>query len=293
MAKFRYQLNGSWFKGNTHIHSTASDGGKTFAELAEIYANAGYHFLFRTDHWVISDARSDPQPYPLLWLDGVEMDGADRAGTDYHVVALGPLKDISRDMGFSDALDAARRQGSLLILAHPLWMGNTFEDAARWQFDGVEVYNHICQYLNGKGFGGAYWNAMLKYHPNTLAIASDDAHANWDDPDLNRGWVVVNASECTPETILEALRAGNFYASTGPEIHDLRYDGEQLVVECSPVRYARLVGPAFLGVRAAATNGEGLTRAELPVPQHWPYVYLELEDYQGRTAWSNPLFAGG
>jgi len=59
MRQFRYSTAGRWFKGNTHIHSTPSDGGKTFAELAELYASTGYDFLFRTDHWVASDAAAD------------------------------------------------------------------------------------------------------------------------------------------------------------------------------------------------------------------------------------------
>ncbi len=29
MGSFRYDTSGSWFKGNTHIHTPASDGGKT------------------------------------------------------------------------------------------------------------------------------------------------------------------------------------------------------------------------------------------------------------------------
>lgn len=290
MPTFRYQMNGSWFKGNTHIHSTASDGGKTFAELAQFYAEAGYAFLFRTDHWVLSEAGADPQPYPLLWLDGAELDGEDDAGTYYHVVALGALQGIERGMGMSAALQAARAQNALLVLAHPQWTGNSFEEAARWQFDGVEVYNHVCQWLNGKGHGGAYWNAVLKQFPNTLSFAADDAHANPGDPELNRGWVVVNAAQCTPGAILAALKAGNFYSSTGPRIHTIQVDGERLWVECSPVRFARLVGPAYRGIRAWGCDGQDRTRAEFQIPRDWPYVYLELEDAQGRVAWSNPLF---
>jgi hypothetical protein len=56
---FRYDTSNQWFKGNTHIHSTVSDGGKSFGELAEMYASVGYDFLFRTDHWVASDTAQD------------------------------------------------------------------------------------------------------------------------------------------------------------------------------------------------------------------------------------------
>ena len=60
MPAFRYDTSGAWFKGNAHIHSTASDGGKTFPELAQMYAGEGYDFLARTDHWVASDVEAAP-----------------------------------------------------------------------------------------------------------------------------------------------------------------------------------------------------------------------------------------
>jgi hypothetical protein len=152
----RYNSSDNWYKGNTHIHSTASDGGWTFEELESAYAGAGYDFLFRTDHWVCSDAQSDRADSPLLWLDGIELDGFDEQDSYYHVVCLGRFVGLSRDMGFSAALAAARVQGGLLILAHPCWTGNSFEEATRRDYDGVEVYNHVCQWLNGKGDNLAY-----------------------------------------------------------------------------------------------------------------------------------------
>ena len=54
----RYNTTGIWLKGNAHIHSTASDGGKTFSELAELYSAAGYDFLFRYVKEFIYDGKS-------------------------------------------------------------------------------------------------------------------------------------------------------------------------------------------------------------------------------------------
>jgi len=99
VLRFRYDTSGKWYKGNTHIHSTASDGGKTVAEITELYAGADYDFLCRTDHWAASDfgPREAGGGGPL-WLDGVELDaplqqlrrdraaaaGRQRAGSDLH-----------------------------------------------------------------------------------------------------------------------------------------------------------------------------------------------------------------
>ena len=288
--QFRYNTTGTWYKGNTHLHSTESDGGKTFTELAELYAGTGYDFIAYTDHWFSSDAKSLTINTPLLLLDGIELDGYDHTGAYYHAVCLGKIEDVSREDGFEAALRKAKDQGALTILAHPHWSGNTFDDALRWQFDGVEVYNNVCHWLNGKGSGAVHWNVMLKSAPGTLGFAVDDAHLRPSHPAWNGGWIVVNSMRLTEQDILHAIRNGNFYASCGPSIKSLKFDGAELTVESSPVRYVRLVGPDSRGQRIWAQDNGLLTSTSLAVPMDWDYVYLEIEDEGGRVAWTNTLF---
>lgn len=289
--RFRYDTSGQWFKGNTHIHSTASDGGKTFAELSELYASAGFHFLFRTDHWVASDCQADRQSYPLLWLDGMELDGHDTTGASYHVVCLGTLTDITRERGFMAGLEAARAQGALLILAHPHWCGNSLEDTRRWSFDGVEVYNHVCHWLNGKSNGLVHWDAALRNDPNVLAFASDDAHLRPEHPGWNGGWIAVNAQTCTRDAIMAAIRKGNYYSSCGPEIQSILREGEMLKLVTSPIRFMRLVGPGRNGERIGTFDGPLMTEICMRIPSGWKYAYAEIEDERGRRAWTNNLSA--
>ena len=288
---FRYDTSGQWFKGNTHIHSVASDGGKTFADLAALYASADYDFLFRTDHWVCSNTAEDTDAYPLLWIDGVELDGKDHTGALFHVVCLGVVEGIRREDGFDAGLQAARDQGALTILAHPHWCGNSLEDSLRWKFDGVEIYNHVCHWLNGKSGGMTHWDAALMQDPSTLGLAVDDAHLREDHLGWNGGWLVVNAAACSADAILEAIRRGNYYSSCGPQIQSLAFDGEELQVETSPIRFARLVGPGPRGIKCATADGAPIDSFSVKVPKEWSYAYLEIEDMEGRRAWTNSLFA--
>lgn len=288
--RFRYDTGGRWFKGNTHLHTTNSDGGKTCAEAAEMYASAGFDFLCATDHWVASAVNETCPRDDILWLDGIELDGHDETGARYHVVGLGKLTGITREMGFAAALAALRDQGALTILAHPHWTGNSFDDALRWAFDGVEVYNHVCRWLNGKGDGVVYWSAMLQRNPATLAFAADDAHLRPEHPGWNGGWIMVNAAERTPARLLDAIRRGNFYASCGPEFRSIRFDGTHVKIETSAVQFVRLVGPAHLGQRLGSFDHQRLTSARFAVPVEWKYAYLEIEDERSRRAWSNSLF---
>jgi hypothetical protein len=278
-----------WFKGNTHIHSTLSDGGKTLKQLGRMYAAKGYDFLFRADHWVASDTRSGEEGAPLLWMDGVELDGTDQAGTYYHVVCLGRFEGIRRELGFEAALAACRAQGGLRVLAHPFWLGLTAPEVERWEFDAVEVYNHVCQWLNGKGDSLVHWHQALARNPRTLALAVDDAHITSKHPGWNGGWIMVNAPECTPAAIVAALRAGNYYSSTGPAFESILCADGRVTVQTSPVRFIRLVGPRDSGRRVGAFRGKLQTGATFDVPSDWPYAYVEIEDARGHRAWSNTL----
>jgi hypothetical protein len=232
----------------------------------------------------------DEEAYPLLWLDGVELDGKDTSDAYFHVVCLGQVKGIDREAGLVEAMKAAREEGALLIAAHPHWCGISMGDCLRWSFDGVEIYNHICHWLNGKSNGLVYWDVALQQNPNTLALAVDDAHLKSEHPGWNGGWIVVNAEECSQQSIMAAIGRGNFYASCGPQFKSIVLDGDEVVLTTSPVRFIRLVGPSFRGKRAGTFDGSLVSDARFSIPDDWRYAYLEIEDEGGRRAWTNNLF---
>ena len=289
MSAFRYPESGDWYRGNTHLHTTASDGGTEAEAVAALYAEAGYDFLFRTDHWVDAGQAAAPAEPPLLWLDGVEIDGQDATGAAYHVACLGTVRGLERENDLEAAMAAAREQGALLILAHPYWTGNNLADAFRHGFDGVEIYNHVCRWLNGKGDGAFVWDAMLQRDPNVLGLAVDDAHLRPENPVWQGGWIMVNAESATAADILGSIRAGRFYASCGPEFRSIRCEGNTVSVETTPVRFIRLVGPAWRGTRLWSYDGELVDEAEFEIPNDWAYARLELVDDYGRHAWTNTL----
>ena len=288
---FRYETSGHWYKGNTHLHTTASDGGLSIEEVGDLYAGAGYDFLFVTDHWVESNVDPLQDKSPLLLLDGIEIHGTDDTGAFFHVACLGKTEGLKEEDGFLNGLQAAREQGALRILAHPHWCANTLENALRWKFDGVEIYNHLCHWANGKSSGMVHWTAMLERHPNTLALAVDDAHIRPEHPLWNGGWIVVNAAECSRDAVLDAIKRGNYFSSQGPAFKTLSYDGSTVSLTTSPVRFIRLAGPAWRGHREFAFDGPLLTEASLPVPEDWDYLYLEIEDEKGNRARTNALFS--
>lgn len=288
--QFRYTSEGNWYKGNTHLHSVASDGGKEIHELGKLYRDAGYDFLCLTDHWVSSRITPAETADGLLWFNGIELDGKDARGAAYHIVCIGDFEGIDQLSSLEQAVNRAHEQNGFIVLAHPFWMGNTFDDCLAHPFHAVEIYNNVCQWLIGKGDGLAYWNNMLAANPNILGIASDDAHFIAEEPVWQGGWVMVNAKNRTHTAIMEALRSGQFYSSTGPKIHSIRIEGDHVHIETSPVQYIRLVGPAWQGNLIGTPDGVPITSASLPLPVDWRYAYIEVEDPLHRRAWTNSLF---
>jgi hypothetical protein len=104
--------------------------------------------------------------------------------------------------------------------------------------------------------------------------------------------------------VLDALRTGMFYGSTGPEIRDIEVSEGDVVVRCSPAEAVTLYSGRRSGARANAgrlgypnhseiieRNDDGLiTAARLFRPYEAPYGRIEVLDRSGNKAWSNSLW---
>lgn len=86
-----------------------------------------------------------------------------------------------------------------------------------------------------------------------LGIAADDSHDYDGRPGSHtgRGWVMVRARYLTPESLIRALRAGDFYASSGVTLRELAYtpDTRTLRVSVAPEPGAAYT-IQFVGTRA-------------------------------------------
>ena len=275
-----------WLRGNLHLHSNLSDGHLSIKEVVNRYSDAGYDFIALSDHWKTYLA-GDENHQPLVVLNGVELDGFDRFNSYYHVLAIGVRETISPNGVIENALAAARKQGALLFWAHPHWTGNTFQEGLRHAFDGVEIYNHSSQCEVGKGSACDYWDAVLETNPAFTGIAVDDAHFVPGEPFWKGGWIMVNATQKSAQAIIDAIRQRHFYATQGPEFHYYFRQGQRVEMEMTPVKYARLIGPRSLGkwIYQAKT----FQHAVFEIPSHWQTVRIEIEDREGRRAWTNTL----
>ncbi len=294
-----FKVEGKWFKGNVHAHTTRSDGTKTPEELINIYREGGYDFLSITDHSIIVEP-SELDGKGLLLVPGGEMCiGRSEAGQWYHIVVLGvdetlPFTDFDYDLDPQKVIDHANKVGGLAIVAHPHWSGLNHSDLLKLRdYTGVEIYNTSCDYCRNTGYSASHIEGLIVAGLEPFIYATDDHHGEIRPNlplDACGAWINVKAESLTVGTIMEAIRKGHFYASTGPEIKDITIDEEGLIsVECSPAKYISFVSTPALGLKIHSM-GEPLTKAEYPGRKGEKYVRIEVTDFEGRTAWSNPIY---
>jgi hypothetical protein len=99
---------------------------------------------------------------------------------------------------------------------------------------------------------------------------------------------MVKAEANDPDLLLAALKAGQYYASQGPEIVSVTRDGDTLLVRTSPAQSILVAGH---GARAQARHGESLVEAEFDLAAFaGSWLRLVVTDTQGKRAWGQPLF---
>lgn len=298
-----FESPGRFWRGNLHGHSNLSDGCLTPEEVCRRYAAEGYDFTCVTDHLIgrYGYPITDTVPFrrnDFTTIIGAELhSGAMSNGELWHILAVGLPPDFTppHAPGFgpvegmeSGASLAARARdaGAFVAIAHPQWSGLTLEDALGIEAaHAVEIYNHGCGHCVARGDGAAIADLMLTRGRDVTLIATDDSH--FTEPDHFGGWVMVRAPENTPEALLAALKAGQFYSSQGPEIHRAELTPNGVEVECSAVARVIVQGP---GSAAVPVHGESLTRATIPLDRFraGDWLRVTVMDRVGKCAWTNP-----
>jgi hypothetical protein len=296
---------GVWLRCALHAHTTNSDGDLPPDKLVRHYEWAGYDVLAITDHWVRTAERSTRK---LLVIPSVELNAtAGGPEHDVHVLALGVEADPAvPDNEFAPLPDVVSwivANGGVPYVAHPYWSGlrtEQFEDCPG--LAGIEVWNAGCELEIGRGGSTAHWDEALERGWLLWGIAADDSHHPGFDSGL--AWTMARATDRSQEAVLDALRTGGFYASTGPSIVAVTVDEMAVTVECSPAASVTLVSSRARGARAnagrlgypkdseiLARDANGLiTAARLERPYGVPYGRVEVADPAGGRAWTNPLW---
>lgn len=299
MQSLPFAHPGRFWRGNLHTHSTRSDGTLSPEEVCRLYRENGYDFVSLTDHYMeiyeypIVDTRAYHTD-AFTTLLGAELHGPQiESGSPWHLVANGLPQSFTMEPSDSgpDLARRAMQAGAFVTVAHPQWYTLTEADILSLDaFHAIEVFNGVAVDHNDRPDGWHMAETMLGRRLRFGVTAADDFHGLPGMWDHMRGWVWVKSEELTPEALLMSLKAGRYYSSTGPIIHDvsLSSDGSMISVSCSPAERVFVSGK---GSAVAAIGGRGLTAVDIDLSGlDSPYARITVRDAQGGRAWTNPFW---
>jgi len=152
---------------------------------------------------------------------------------------------IAQDLEAVAAQEARTGAPTLATLNHPNWSGavpvEDFSAVEDLQFFEVSNSHPSDPWNRGDDktlSADRLWDVALVRRLADLGlgllygVAADDSHDTRGGS--GRAFVMVRAAELAPGALIEAMKAGDFYASTGVCLKDVRREGDDLVVEVDP-----------------------------------------------------------
>jgi hypothetical protein len=319
---------GRWFKGNTHAHSLNSDGDVPVDEVVRWYREHRYHFTFITEHEYYTDVAPLNAIFAganrFLVIAGQEVtqrvaDPAHSGGVrQAHVNALGtsrlvmPVGERNIATGMSIAQTYARNgaeiraAGGLLQVNHPnfIWSVPLADMMELPDSTLFELWNgHPIVYNQGGTDSTgqvmlsteARWDSVLSRGKLLFGVADDDSHSfkpqDAENPDMarpGRGWIWVRADTLSAEAIVRALHRGDFYASTGVTLLDLKVSPTEYRLEIAPAGDRRYL-TEFIGKDGKVLARNTTLRPSYVITGTEGYVRARISDSSGRMAWTQPI----
>jgi len=270
-----YKSGGSLsLKGQLHCHTTGSDGAQTPLAVATAYKTAGYDFLAITDH---DNITPDPVVAGLTFIQSVE------ESISHHIVAY-DITERSGSLDVQTVLNFHEDRNKITSIAHPNWINMyqlTADEMAKLsEYNFTEVYNNVLD-----SYAESQWDYALSTYKKVFATAVDDCH-DITGAKFNGGWVVVFTETNTKDAILESLRNGNFYASTGNDI-SISFSGNEITASSAASSTITFIGWNGKALQTTA----GVTTATYTIKGDEGYIRVRsVRTSDSKYAWSQPIF---
>ncbi|MCE9591483.1 MAG: CehA/McbA family metallohydrolase [Planctomycetes bacterium] len=281
---------GRWLRGNLHTHTNHSDGQRPPQEVIDDYAKRGYDFLMISDHDLFTsdehlrqwDARG------MVMIPGNEITA--QGPHLLHVDADRFVSPLRQRQEIINTINAAAAQGGrgFVIVNHPNWFAGfdhcSIEQMREWVgYVGMEIFNGTIGRLDGSPYATNKWDMLLNQGRRIWGFANDDHHLSVGDIEL--GWNMAYVKERCLAGVIDTLKKGRFYASTGVTIDSIAVDGMNIRIRADNA--VRIVALRDTARRFAIADGPEIS---VTVPEGAKYVRFECWGQGERFAWTQPFF---
>lgn len=307
-----FLVDGNWYSGSVHNHTTASDGKNSVAELAGWYQGHGIDFVVITDHNVVTDV-SEANDLDITVIPGAEIAVCWDAAFGAEILSLG-IETVKRQgIHPQDVIHDVLDQGGLPFLSHP-YLSGVYSGLIMGLegLMGIEIYNLFGANLGNRGKATVHMDDLMAVGKILWGLATDDRHAI--DDTGPQAWIEVKAESKDRNTILMAMKKGLYYSTTGVKIHDISITDTHVRVKCSEAQRVTFSTLPWLSAKVDADDQGPMTEAAVELDaigssqmielfnrqlidkgmqsapkEIRPHVRIEIDDGQGGFAWSNPL----
>lgn len=305
-----------WYHGDLHGHTLHSDASWDVPEFVKYARDYKLDFVTLTDHNTVSALA---QLDSLAGDDLLTMGGSELTTYYGHALALGVRQWQEWRVGVNgltmpDIAMQVKEKGGVFIIAHPKSRGDPDCTGCDWHYNDtmpgnarhIEVWNGDWAGDSGNEKALELWYQWLNDGYRMVATAGTDIHGPIRNQQL--GFNHVYANDLTEIDILNAIKQGHLYASSGPRLeltarnirleHVMMGDvltGENVTLSlywqrCQEGDVLGLVVNGGVWNEQLATEGGML---EWAVPDHARWCVVEVRANDGTMrAVTNPIFMG-
>lgn len=215
-----------WYRGDLHAHTFHSDGRITIEDRVRGAVERGQDFLAITDHNTISHHREqDRWPDVITPIRASEVTTFNGHMNCYGLSEVIDWYDATRGGGPARIIERAHRQNALISINHPSAFGNPWCSGCHWDYaqvdyatlDGIEIWNGRWAIPESDNIGAlAFWTDLLDAGFRPTAISGTDSHGAEEDNYVGLGFNHVYADDRSEGSILDAIRRGRVFLSSGP-----------------------------------------------------------------------------
>ena len=329
MKKFLISENGNFYKANLHCHSTLSDARMTPEEIKAHYMEHGYSIVAYTDHDIFL-THPELCDENFLALNGFEVEITEEGkpwiesktchvcfvaldeNIDKHPLwhrtkylfcnAVNHRDEVKFDESkpdyertytpecVTDMMRIGRENNFFVTYNHPRWSLETYNDYTNYDnMHAMEIYNHSCIVGGYHEYDSVVYDEMLRAGKRIYCIATDDNHSS---KDTCGGYIMIKSEALTYRDVADALKNGDFYASTGAEITSLWYENGKIHVTFPSAERVILSTGTRKQKHLMAPDGDPLAwnEAVFELKGEEKYVRITVFDKGGKTADTNAYF---
>ncbi len=297
----------NFYKANLHSRSSLSDGRLSPEKLKELYKENGYSVLAITDN--------EPKAYPELCDDnftviaGFDFGAKDKKKTNaptksctFTAISLNempksvtPFNAEYGSEGVNDFISEYKKNGYFVTYDHPIRSLEVSTDYLKYKnLDAIEIMNYSSLVEGYDEYNSFAYDLFLRYENRTFAVATDgnrnERPLDSERSDSLGAFTMIDADSPKYSDIANALRAGRFYASEGPEIKALWIKGDSLNIRCSPADRI-IISAGRRAIRSFYANeNEPLTSATFQIFPQDIFVRILVIDNEGKKAYTRAYF---